>query len=450
MDLTEEEKNIFGLDDNDLTELPSYHIERGLMQSYSKNDEIVQITFGYIKRILFEVAKKRGLDISRDISFDTDELLKSIIEVPEELTDFDPNLFKSFNDLNDYVQSKINKMNSTEMEEFFRYFDGFNGIGGINDSFRKFMALYIQKLYANIDALNYEIDSMTLDDDEWGRDEEESQEESEMAEIKEVSDEESEGFTEWDFTEGSSDNSQDSKKEEKVTDEELIGYIKFLNTYPLLMEYKENGFRIANELIELVQKTKLNEFYSNQDFYEDFKKIMAHDSKKHVYRFHGTQDLESADTIISEGLGMMRKDLATTTYPEFTMDQVILYSRGFGREIGRDAIVIIDEPIEESGKRKSIVDPLPKGKKIHFVPSGLQGLNGKPKYIVNPQYIVGYVDKKNKQIVFNARYYDYDRFGLKSDNKRPKDVPFSNERIAEGIARFDQSELEIPDNQLES
>ena len=327
----------------DLTdeELPSYHIERGLVQAYSKNDEIVQITFGYIKRILLEVAKKRGLDISSDISFDTDELLKSIIEVPEELTDFDPKLFKSFNDLNNYVQSKINIMNSTEMEEFLGYFNGFNGIGGINDSFREFMAQYIPKLSANIDALNYEIDTMTLDDDEWVIEEEESQNESEMAEIKEVSDEEDEGFTEWenfqawedflgieglqwDFTEVSSDNSQDNKNEEKVTDEELIGYIKFLNSYPLLMEYKKNGFRIANELRELVQKTKLNEFYSNKEFYEDLKKIMAHDSKKHAYRFHGTQDLESADTIISEGLGMMREDLSTTTYSEFSMNEVIL------------------------------------------------------------------------------------------------------------------------------
>ena len=166
---------------------------------------------------------------------------------------------------------------------------------------------------------------------------------------------------------------------------------------------------------------------------------MAHDTKKHTYHFHGTQDLESAKSIMQEGLGMMRESLSTTSYTEFTMDEVILYSRGLGGEIGRDAIIIIDEPITEDGKAKEIVEPLQSDKKIHFSPSGLQGLNGKPEYIVNPQYIVGYVDKRNKAIIYNPRYYAYSKFNKKND--RPNGVPYSNDRIVDGVLNAKVEEL---------
>ena len=457
MNLTDEEKKLFGLN-NDLNELPSHYIERGILESYDENNKTVQITFGYIKRLLLEVAEKRELDISSDIAFDTDELLKSIVDVPDKLTDFDPLFFKSFDELNNYVQSKICMMDSTEMQGFLRCFNGSNGIGGLYYSFHNFIGQYINKLLDNIDKLYHELlyceDPTGSLDDDWFEENEEPEEKSEMAEIKELSDEERDEFLElidleyydWEFAEGSS---QYEKDKEKLTNQELSSCIKFLNSYPLLIKYKKNGLKIVNELFNLVQKTKLNEFYSNKEFYEDFKKIFAHDLKKHVFHFHGTQSLKSADTIIREGLGMMKEDLSTTTYPELSMDEVMLYSRGFGGEIGRDAIVIIDQPIQEGGKQKRIVEPLPKGKKIHFTPSGLQGLTGKPNYIVNPQYIVGYVDKKNKKIVYNDKYYDYDRFGLNSDGKRPQNVTFSNERIAEGIARFNPNELVEQVKQLE-
>ena len=29
--------------------------------------------------------------------------------------------------------------------------------------------------------------------------------------------------------------------------------------------------------------------------------------------------------------------------------------------------------------------------------------------LVDPKYIVGFVDKRNKQVIFNPLYYDYDR-----------------------------------------
>ena len=448
MDLTEEEKRCFRVHDENLTESPEYHVKDGLVVSHYENNDTVQITYGYIKRILMEVAKKRNLEISNDIAFEIDELLKKIIEIPEKLGDFDVLNYKKYDDLSQYVKSKVKGMCSDEMDFFKIDFEG------MQNSFGVFMGQYIPKLAYNINMLNDEIDDgdwVKLEDSEGITITEGEPDDTEWADRGELED--SQGIeiitidgelddTEW------ADGEEDDKT--KITNEELIDLIKYINSYSRLFGCRANGEKVYEELIELINKTKLREFYSNEEFCADFKKIMAHDPKKNRYRFHGTQNLESASTIISEGLGMMRQSLDTTSYKEFTMDQVILYSRGFGGEIGSSAIVIIDEPIEEDGKIRTVVEPLAKDKKIHFTPSGLQGLNGEPRYIVNPQYIVGYVDKINKKIIYNPRYYNYERFNLQPNNARPKGIPFDDARIAEGVLSFNPSELEIQDNQLEN
>ncbi len=445
IELTEQEKELFKEHDEELRESASYHVEDGLIDSYSSNNERVQITYGYIKRILLEVAKKRGLNINGDESFDMDALLNEIMDIPEELVDFNPIYFKSEEQLQNYVNGKTESMTSEEIESFLIYFRGVNGIGGLTDSFREYMTGYIPILAERIDQLEFE-----SREDEQAADDWELEDSDDVGEpIIEYSDGEEEwaDWEGWEDAEGDfefqessgQDFSQVNEEDMKVTDEQLCEYIKYINSFPKLNEYNTNGKRVGEKLIELAKQRKLEEFYSDKSFVEEFKRIMAHDTKKHTYHFHGTQDLESAKSIMREGLGMMRESLSTTSYTEFTMDEVILYSRGLGGEIGRDAIIIIDEPITEDGKAKEIVEPLQSDKKIHFSPSGLQGLNGKPEYIVNPQYIVGYVDKRNKAIIYNPRYYAYSKFNKKND--RPNGVPYSNDRIVDGVLNAKVEEL---------
>lgn len=445
IELTEQEKELFKEHDEELRESASYHVEDGLIDSYSSNNERVQITYGYIKRILLEVAKKRGLNINGDESFDMDALLNEIMDIPEELVDFNPIYFKSEEQLQNYVNGKTESMTSEEIESFLIYFRGVNGIGGLTDSFREYMTGYISILAERIDQLEFESreDEQAADDWKLGNSDdvgepiiEYSDGEEEWADWEGWED--AEGDFEFQESSGQ-DFSQVNEEDMKVTDEQLCEYIKYVNSFPKLNEYNTNGKRVGEKLIELAKQRKLEEFYSDKSFVEEFKRIMAHDTKKHTYHFHGTQDLESAKSIMQEGLGMMRESLSTTSYTEFTMDEVILYSRGLGGEIGRDAIIIIDEPITEDGKAKEIVEPLQSDKKIHFSPSGLQGLNGKPEYIVNPQYIVGYVDKRNKAIIYNPRYYAYSKFNKKND--RPNGVPYSNDRIVDGVLNAKVEEL---------
>jgi len=441
MELTDEEKKLFKRFDERLLNTVSNYCEPYLIYSYRLNNEDVRITYGYIKRILVEVAKKRGLDIDVDETFDINNLLKQIADIPEEMADFDPVYFRNIEKLNKYVDDKTKNMSSKEMESFLDLFTGCNRI-------TEFMAGYIQKLMLKIDELEFETrEESILDNDVWvGYDfinsETHKKEQVDWSAFEGVDWENSEFEKGFCMQESAQDN-----VEEKVTDEELINIIRYINSFPQLHECIYNVTVANKRLAELADQKKLNEFYSNKSFVEDFKKIMAHDIQKHIYHFHGTQCLDSANTIMSEGLGMMRDSLSTTSYPEFTMDQVILYKRGFGGEIGRDAIIIIDQPIQDDGRPKEIVERLSNDKKIHFSPSGLQGIGGSPKYIIDSRYIVGYVDKKNKAIIYNPRYYDYNKFNIKVIENKPNGVPYDNNRIAEGVLNANVGEILIQKEQ---
>lgn len=397
------------------------------LSSYYSNDEEVQNLYALIKFILLDIAEIRGLNVDENETFDMDTVLNKIVEVPSELKDFNPLYFKSEEKLNKYIDDKTKNMTLDELNKFLEFFS----YGGMCDSFRSYMVDYITGLMEKIDELHLESfgSSRLVDIDEEGFGNPKSNGEHEE-------------YINQDDIFLDTDNKENADLDgRKTSDKNLIKYIKYINSFPQIIKYQSNARKIESKLIDLSNQKKLNEFYSNKSFTKEFEKIMSHDTKQHIYHFHGTQGLESADLIMQEGLGMTQNFLSSTSEREFTKDDVILYSRGFMNEIGRDAIVIIDQPRLKDGKPKTIVEPLQSDKKIHFVPSGLQGLDGEPRYIVDPQYIVGYVDKKNKTIIYNPRYYDYSRFNDSKDIDRPKGVPYSNERIADGVLNAHFEEL---------
>lgn len=438
LELTEKEKEAYKTFSKKWIENPLGSVEEGLVQSYygvEDYKEFKEAVYGYTKRLLTEVAKKRGLDIDPEATFEINDMIED-----QDLEDFDLKNYQDYELLKKYVENKIKNMNAEETEELYHKFGG--RIGSMQDNFREFMTRYVPKISSNVYELVKEIqqdnvveekytvfDEQPLDenDEDWGIDDEELEVISSDDAFDWVSDDD-----EWlEEYETSTESKQNEK--EKVSDKELLEYIKFLNTYSKLMTYKGNGEKIVDEFVEIVKTKKLSEFYDKKEFFEDFKKIMEHDKTKHNYLFHGTQDLESAESVMNEGLGMMRDDLSSTTYSEFSMDDVILYSRGFAGEIGRDAIIIIDQPINEDGTRENIVQEIDENKKIHFAPSGLQGLNGKPQYIVDSKYIIGYVNKRDKEIIFNPRYYDYAKFNRKTEKTKYEITPNEVENVTSDI-----------------
>lgn len=363
-----------------------------------------------MKKVIIEELRDNNIEIDSNIKFNIDEILNNEFNKEEiELPNFDVTYIKNFDTLNSYFRNLIGSTTtSEEIEEYKLELSMLN--------LRSFLSSYVPEILENMDNQYYRCveEDNTFDDEKTesvdynGIFSAFDEEDTSKTEENNLNNDEFDSIDEDDFSSFDefpkleiSDSNKEGKKE--IEDEKLIEFLKFINASPELINCRIN-YEKESQILQLeYQKKKLEEFYSNEEFMKDFSKIMEHDSN-HRYWFHGTQCLEDAYSILEQGLGLMQEDISSTAYCEFTMDEVILYSRGFGGEIGRDAIVIIDMPVINN-KNQNIIEKINSDSNINFAPSGLQGLDGKANYIIDKKYIVGIVDKQNKKIIFNPKYY---------------------------------------------
>ena len=434
MKLTEEEKKYFRTEEDEIFDYISAYAEEGLTQSLFHDDEETQVTYSFLKKIVLRVAEKRGIEFDPDAKYDLDELLRNIIHMDEDYKEtfegFDVSFYKDEEALKTYIDNKVKNLSSEDTEHVSLFF------GFLTDDFRGFLVDKTTYIRNNIDRIyeeyadeerpQIEDRGISFSDDDWEDTQERDYDEAGDPDIIPLDEEE---FVwdddEWaDSFENPSAQEEPPKELEPITDEQIIDLIKYFNTYSDIARCRENGVMMSRVLRDISDEKKLESFLGNKDLKADLENFLAHDEKKHMYLFHGTQDLESADSILRQGFGMMRSDLSSTLYQEFSVRDIILYQRGFSGEIGRDAVIVIDQPIE-SGQLREIVQPKPEDKKIDFAPSGLQGLNGKANFYIDTKYILGYLNKKDRKVITNPRYYDYnnlmERMGRKIDNHLHED-----------------------------
>lgn len=385
MELTEKEKEIFRIHDEDLIKDASYHVEDGLLEAFftnDENDETMLVSYNYIKRLILELINKKKYNIDPNIRPNIDKLLKTIIDVDEDLIGFDPLLYKDPQRINEYFRILTNDIDAEQLEIIVSAFHR------TNDSFRLYFTKYISRITDDARRIDNEINYI----------------EKEKVKI-DISNEE---YDEWDdivWDDGDNIPVQVEEQEKNEIDEETLQeYLSFINVIQELVKYRILGSEILQKLVVLKNKKRIEGFFNDEELVNDFNMIMEHDKDKSTYFFHGTQSLDAAQTILEQGLGMMREDITTTAYREMTKEEIINYSRGFDGLIGRDAVVIIDVP-----KGVNVVQKRDKSIKIDFVPSGLQGY-GEAEYIIPNKYIVGYIDKLNKRIVLNPNYIEYEKF----------------------------------------
>ena len=428
MKLTEEEKKYFKTEDDEIYGYISAYAEEGLTQSLFHDDEEVQVTHAFLKKIVLKAAQKRGIKFDPDAKYDLDETLRNIINMDDDdketFEGFDTSFYKDESTLKTYFDNKVQELNSEDTEHVSLFF------GFLTDDFRKFLVDKTVYIRENIDRIYEEYaeeeraerddGGISFSDDDWEDIEERDYDDAGDPDIIPIDEDDEfvwddEGWEDDDF--GSSSTQEEPQKEpDPITDENIIDLIKYFNTYSDIVRCRENGVMMSRVLRDISDEKKVESFLSNEDLKRDLENLLDHDKKRHMYLFHGTQGVEPADSILRQGLGMMRNNLASTSYEEFDIRDIILYQRGFGGEIGRDAIVVIDRPIED-GKLKEIVEPRPKDKEIDFGQSGLQGLDGDAEFFVDTKYILGYVNKRDREVVLNPRYYDYDKLSEKMGRK---------------------------------
>lgn len=364
------------------------------------------VAVSYLKRLLQKVMDKRGIDYDAGEKVDLSTLVSTSLNEYEPLVGLDVSQVEDEKVLGHSIDAFTSEFDYDKLEEFSQYFKFFFS------SFHNFMSKTIAPLIEHYGALCDEAQDPVVSDP-FLTTVFESSGNSDVAsdDLWDLSEWGSFDFSEEDYNDGI-EIIPEVRKETKITDEELKKYLRFINSIFDIVKVRTSIVRNLNALSDKVKKRKKDMFFSDEGFMEKFRAIMEHDKKSNRYRFHGTDSLESAQSICEQGLGVMRDDLDSTSYSELSMEEIIVHQRGLGGEIGSAAYVIIDEP-----NGVEVLESLSEEETFSLVGSGLQGLDVQANNIVRSKYIVGYVDKLNRDIVFNSEYYDYQRFSEFSNKK---------------------------------
>lgn len=217
-----------------------------------------------------------------------------------------------------------------------------------------------------------------------------------------------------------------SQQQKTIMEEQQTEYKEQIEEGVENKNSEDYDFVIDDDLWEEIQEAQMERkereanLRNNPQFMRKLDIIMKHNHKTHEYYYHGTA-LENVESIISNGLYLRdNKTLSVTAVREFdemglyaqrdiaTEDQLfewekeclIEYSRNGG--LGEKCVVIIDKPQEKDSIIKKVEE-------ANAPDIASEWVTNKPKGVVAPKWIVGYVDKQNGDIVANHLYYDYDR-----------------------------------------
>ena len=190
---------------------------------------------------------------------------------------------------------------------------------------------------------------------------------------------------------------------------------KYPNREQILKNYmeffisKEIAFDITTYLDELIAKADYRQmnmdkerFNSNFKFMEDLEKLVGeHNRDEETYRYHATTSLEDAKRIIEEGFYSYSKDLGATSFPEFTVDQILTYSYGNGLENFGDYIIVLSVPKDED-----IVEELTEEEqaKVQIIPRRTAIIGNKPPYKIDKKHVVAIINKKDEEVILNPEY----------------------------------------------
>ena len=387
----------------------------------NRDEEKIKTTIDLLKRIICENLKNQNINYDENVSYDIDNLLEQIMGDTEELPGFKKSYFKDLRKLDIYFNELINASPNSSQAEHYKV--SLEMLGG---DIKNYMISQQKQIISNVNNLYHNVEEIEQEKQDVFDNLNDGTVEYNSENILNFGSDNT--FQDWgDFGDNVLISLEDDSssilnndtailtEEKKLSPEQLIEFLKYLNTILQLKQCYDNYSKITGIVREKIDQMTLNEFYSNEELMQNFIKIMEHDPNKNQYWFHGTTNVKDAYSICEQGLGIKQSSIDSTAVKELNIKDLILYRRGIGNEIGRDAIVIIDMPIVDKQPREDIVKPISDNKKINFGSSGLQGLNIKAGYIIEPEYIVGIINKKDKKIEYNPKYYDYGRFNIEDE-----------------------------------
>lgn len=175
----------------------------------------------------------------------------------------------------------------------------------------------------------------------------------------------------------------------------LASWAEFMLVLPeyisLVNKVEEYGSKALNEKMY----ADIERFHSNSDFMKNLELLMTHDPEKEVYRYHATPSLQTGLKILENGLFLSSNDLDSTSFAEFSIDNVLTYSYGsFFLTVG-DYIIVFREPVGEDIVREATEE---EKKNNHIASRRISTSEPINDYVVDKKYMVGLIDRVNQKV----------------------------------------------------
>ena len=145
---------------------------------------------------------------------------------------------------------------------------------------------------------------------------------------------------------------------------------------------------------------EVNRLSSNEKFMKDLDTLLQHNHDEYVYCFHATNTRENAMNILNNGLFMFDNDLGSTSYAELSKDDVLTYEYGSGFGDKATYVVVFRQKNGTDIVRKTTPEEKEASKGFsRRLALATQGCD----YVVDPENIVGFVDRNREKVVFNEK-----------------------------------------------
>ena len=322
-----------------------------------------------LKEYIMKEASLRKIEVGRDTHFNAIKLLREIVNdvsIPE---DFNPHYYGDKRLLFNYINAKTSDISLEKLQCLYSTFKE------MDDAYLSFLQERIEKLKILLE----EIPELEKD-----------KRKKELAFDTPVSYNWGDDLY-WTEVPGAEDEDLIVKEEPKrqLSDKELIDTIKFINTINELVNYRSNSLDATYALVNKIKETKLKSYYKDPEFINEVSNIMDHDVINHIYYYFL---VSSPENILEDGLRMFNGNINYDTKCELSVNDALLYDKDV-TSLTKNSIAIVDLPKGENGYPMNIIT---KGEKDEILDN-----------VIDPKFIVGYIDKENKGVIYNKNYYDY-------------------------------------------
>lgn len=184
--------------------------------------------------------------------------------------------------------------------------------------------------------------------------------------------------------------------------EVLKEFAEYTIVFEKYLELEQRIKQYISYINKLDKSSKLEELTNDSKFMAELEELITHNDDETLY-YHGTPSRHDAENILEKGLFLNSDNILTTTFGNLSLKEILSYQYGDNFNKVGDYMIVIKGPKEEDVVRETT--DIEKRENNNIAARRLGLMVPVNKYIVEPQYIVGIIDKVEHVIIKNPEVY---------------------------------------------